>query len=133
MTLKELSEITKSGSDFHAFLNDRRNRRSIPYKFESCGYTPVRKGDPKKGHHLWRINGERQTIYAKATLPYAEQLRAATALVRKLEDDAVEKEPSLETELASAKERVESLEHRIEAAEKDKKAGKPNKKRKLVY
>ena len=133
VTLKQISEVTKKSGDFHEFINDRKNRRSIPYKFESCGYTPVRKGDPKKGQHLWVINGIRQAIYAKATLPYVEQLRAATALVKKLEDDAAEKEPPLTTQLAAAKETVESLEHRIKAAEKAKKAGKPNKNRKLVY
>jgi hypothetical protein len=50
--------------EFEAWLRDHKNRRVIPHRFESCGYTPVRNGAAKDG--MWKINSKRQTVYAKA-------------------------------------------------------------------
>jgi hypothetical protein len=64
--------------DFEAWWRDRKNRRAIPYRMEACGYTPVRNPDSKQG--LWRVNGVRQAIYTRASLPPAERLKAARKL-----------------------------------------------------
>jgi hypothetical protein len=68
-----------AGDDFGAWMRDRRNRRQIPYRFERCGYVPVRNEDASDG--LWVINHARQVIYVKASLSLREQLVAARRLV----------------------------------------------------
>lgn len=98
---------------------------------ETCGYVAVRKGDVKKGHDVWRINGERQVVYAKMTLPLTDQLTAASHLVNKLE--GAKNKVSLAERLAAAKELVETLEAEDRADKKAKKSGKVNKMRKLIY
>jgi hypothetical protein len=67
--------------DFGVWLSDRRNRRLIPHRFESCGYVPVRNGAAKDGQFV--VQGRRQRIYAKATMSAAERLRAARKLERR--------------------------------------------------
>ena len=64
--------------DFEEWLNDRRNRRVIPHRFEACDYGPVRNPDAKSG--LWVIGGRREVIYAAAELDRRDQLAAARGL-----------------------------------------------------
>jgi hypothetical protein len=64
--------------EFEVWLRDRKNRRVIPHRFESCDYTPVRNHDAKDG--LWKIAGARQVVYAKNSLPLAAQMKAARKL-----------------------------------------------------
>jgi hypothetical protein len=64
---------------FAYWLGDRRNRRSIPHRFEQCGFSPVRNDDAKDG--LWKINGARQVVYARSNLSVRDRLAAAN-LVR---------------------------------------------------
>jgi hypothetical protein len=61
------------------WLRDRKNRRSIPYHLENCGYTPVR-NDAAKSDGRWKINGKRQAVYGKNELSLATRLTAAKAL-----------------------------------------------------
>jgi len=70
---------------FLAWIIDRRNRRQIPYRFEQCGYVPVRNDAATSG--LWVINGTRQVIYAKASLPLRDQLKAARELIEAARDE----------------------------------------------
>ena len=74
-----LDQITKASSDLWQWLQDRRNRRAIAHRLEKAGYVSIRNGDARDG--LWKINGRRQVIYARAELSPAEQLAAAHALV----------------------------------------------------
>jgi hypothetical protein len=60
------------------WLDDRRNSRTIPHRLEECGYVRVHNRFSRQG--LWRVNGKRQAIYAKASLSAADRLRAAEAL-----------------------------------------------------
>ena len=78
-TLIELRNIT-SESSLAEWLDDRKNRRAVPYRLEKCGYLPVRNTTAKDG--LWVINGKRQVIYAKAALGLREQIRVAGQLNR---------------------------------------------------
>ena len=61
------------------WIQDRKNRRMIPHRMEGCGYVPVRNTGADDG--LWKINDKRQVVYAKASLPLREQLKAAADLV----------------------------------------------------
>lgn len=88
-----LAEVQgEATGDFCVWLKDRRNRRQLPYRFERCGYVPVRNDAAKDG--LWPITKvrkdddgpygvemvetARQVIYAKAELSIAERIRVAT-------------------------------------------------------
>ena len=68
----------KATGAFDDWIRDRRNRRQIPYRFERCGYVPVRNEGATDG--LWKINGARQAVYAKAALPLRDRLKVAEAL-----------------------------------------------------
>jgi Family of unknown function (DUF5906) len=69
-----------ANGEFEPWLRDRKNRRQLPYRFEQCGYVPVRNDAADDG--LWRINRKRQVIYAKATLLLRDRLIAAHKLVQ---------------------------------------------------
>lgn len=68
-------------SDFRAWLQDRRNRRQIPYRLEAAGYVPVRNNAAEDG--LWKIGSKRQTIYAHKLLSVREQIVAANDLCKR--------------------------------------------------
>jgi hypothetical protein len=70
----------KATGDFQNWIIDRRNRRQIPYRFEQCGYVPVRNDAAKDG--LWVINQKRQVVYAQASLTPRDRLAAAAKLTR---------------------------------------------------
>jgi hypothetical protein len=78
LTVKQLTE--KATGSFVDWLLERKNRRAFPYRFERCGYVSVRNPDAKDG--LWKLKGERQVIYAKASLTPAEAIEAGRKLVR---------------------------------------------------
>ena len=61
--------------DFYDWLCERKNRRAIPFRLERCGYKAV--ANPDREDHLWSIGGERQTVYAKASLSLRDQISAA--------------------------------------------------------
>jgi hypothetical protein len=80
LTLQAIISVNTDAS-LAEWLSDRRNRRQIPSRLEKCGYVPVR--NPADTHDgQWKIAGKRQTIYAKATLPLSDQLKAADRLAR---------------------------------------------------
>jgi hypothetical protein len=68
----------KKRHEFADWLRDRKNRRILPHRFEACGYVPIRNPDADDG--LWKITDRRQVIYSKASLSFAEQVRAARGL-----------------------------------------------------
>ena len=74
-----IADITaKASGAFFEWITDRRNRRAIPHRLESCGYVPVRNDAAKDG--LWKIKGVRQVIYVKAELSISDRLSAVGAL-----------------------------------------------------
>jgi hypothetical protein len=77
VTLIQVARNTKDPG-LADWLNDRKNRRAIPYRFEQVGYVAVRNDAASDG--LWKVNEKRQVIYAKALLSLADQLRAARKL-----------------------------------------------------
>jgi hypothetical protein len=70
----------KAAGAFFEWITDRKNRRVIPHRLESCGYVPVRNDAAKDG--LWKIKGVRQVIYVKAELSVSDRLRAAGDLTQ---------------------------------------------------
>ena len=64
-TIAEVMEATTSAT-FVEWLNDRKNRRTIPHRMEACGYTPFRNTGAKDG--FFKVNGRRQVVYALAEL-----------------------------------------------------------------
>jgi hypothetical protein len=74
-----LSRITSAATgEFHVWVTDRKNRRAIPHRLERCDYTPVRNDDARDG--LWKINGQRQVVYARNTLSIIDRIRVAREL-----------------------------------------------------
>jgi hypothetical protein len=77
-----LSEVANRAAELHPaftdWLRDRKNRRSIPHRFEDCGYVAV--SNPNDGEGRWKINGTRHTIYGEATLTVRDRLAAAFRL-----------------------------------------------------
>jgi hypothetical protein len=67
---------------FGEWIRDRKNRRAIPHRMETRGYVPLR--NPAAGDGLWKVSGRRQVIYAKSTMPLADQVRAAEALIESM-------------------------------------------------
>ena len=65
-------------SEFESWLQDRRNARQIPYRFEEVGYVAVR-NPADKSDGRWKIGNKRHMIYAQKTLSRREQLAAARA------------------------------------------------------
>jgi hypothetical protein len=65
-------------SEFGDWLKDRKNRRKIPHRMETCGYVVVPNPDAADG--VWKISGVRHIVYGRAALTPAARLRAARAL-----------------------------------------------------
>jgi hypothetical protein len=76
-TLSEI--ILTADHDLSEWLKERKNRRAIPHRLESCGYVPVRNDMADDG--LWKIGGKRQVIYASSGLAPHERVAAANRLV----------------------------------------------------
>jgi hypothetical protein len=78
VTLTDL--VDYAGTDFKAWLQDRKNRRQMPHRLETAGYVPVRNQNAADG--LWVLYEKRQVVYARKDLPLRDQLAAASALGR---------------------------------------------------
>ena len=77
MTLEMV--IDKVNPGFGEWLRDRKNRRAIPYRFEQCGYIPVRNDSAES--RLFVVDGKRQVIYAKINLSARDRFKAARELM----------------------------------------------------
>jgi hypothetical protein len=66
-----LNEIKLADLNLSEFLGDRKNSRQIPHRLEACGYVPLR--NPAAEDGLWKVEGRRQAIYAKANLTLQDQ------------------------------------------------------------
>jgi Family of unknown function (DUF5906) len=64
--------IARAQGGLFEWLADRKNRRAIPHRMESCGYLPIRNDAAKDGY--WKV-------YARSDLSVSDQLRAARSLV----------------------------------------------------
>lgn len=80
ITLDKLKAMATG--DFGMWIRDPKNRRSIPHRMEQCGYARVHKPGTDDG--LWKIQGKRQTVYARKELVLRDQLAAVNKLVGEL-------------------------------------------------
>lgn len=78
LTLEQIAR--RAAGDFPIWLRDRKNARRIPHRLEACGYVAVRNDAAKDG--LWKVDGRRQVIYAKAELPPRDRIAAADKLIQ---------------------------------------------------
>jgi hypothetical protein len=85
VTLLMIADHPRTDATFGQWLRDRKNRRTINYRFENCGYVAVRKEAAKDG--MWRLNERRQVIYAKAALSVRDRYLAAQQLTRERQPD----------------------------------------------
>ena len=83
VTLDDIIRV--AGGDFGEWLDERKNRRTILYRMEACGYVPVRKTGRKDGR--WKIASRRVTIYAKSSLTLQQRYAAAEKRVKKGEGE----------------------------------------------
>jgi hypothetical protein len=102
LTLGQLSEKANAESDlsdFAQWIDDRPNRKAIPHKLEQCGYVRTPNPDNKQG--IWTIKtcrlqlgkpvevvSQRQHVYAKASLSFADQVKAVRTMISLIESDA---------------------------------------------
>jgi len=78
LTLVQIA--SRAAGDFSEWLRDRKNARRTPHRLEACGYVAIRNDGAKDG--LWKVDGRRQVIYAKAELPNRDRITAAHNLTR---------------------------------------------------
>lgn len=82
VTLSHLQAVAAGfNSEFQGWLIDRRNRKQVGYRLHSLGYDPIR-NDADKHDGQWRVNGKRQTVYARKELSERDRLAAAFALCK---------------------------------------------------
>jgi hypothetical protein len=80
VTLSDVVDATNWIGSFAKWLEDRKNRRIIPHRFQSVGYVPVRNEARNTG--LWVVGGVRQVVYVKKSLSTKDQLKAVAELRR---------------------------------------------------
>ena len=80
LLLKEVQEKASEIGEYglHNWLKERKSRRIVPHRMESCGYARVRNPNPDDG--MWKIDGRRQVVYARRDLTQQERLTAASEL-----------------------------------------------------
>jgi hypothetical protein len=78
-------------NSFAAWLGDRKNRRLVPHRLETCAYAPERNPANKQG--LWTIKGARQVVYVRTDLS-ARDRAAAAKWVRDMDGDVAIDGPS---------------------------------------
>ena len=76
VTLNMLLAAATGG--FEEWLRERKNRRLVPHRLETCGYVPVRNDFANDG--LFKIRDRRQVVYARACLSAGDRLEAAREL-----------------------------------------------------
>lgn len=81
-----LDQVVEAAEGIHpgfaGWLCDRKNRRSIPHRFEECGYVVVTNANDSEGR--WKIADKRYTIYGQGDLTLNARLNAVTELIEEL-------------------------------------------------
>lgn len=79
-----MSRLTAAAKgELQEWFKEPRNRKAIPHKLETCGYSAVRNPDAKDGY--WRIAGRRQPIYGRKELSEREALAAVRLLTKEVD------------------------------------------------
>jgi len=77
VTIDQVASV--ASVDFKDWLQERRNRRQIPHRFDTAGYVPVRNDAAKDG--LFKIRGKRSVVYAKKDLSKRDRIEATNELI----------------------------------------------------
>ena len=77
----QIITTSKTGATME-WLHELRARRAIPHRMERCGYVAHYNPDVESG--LWKINGQRQVLYAREELSPDERQKAAEDHVLKM-------------------------------------------------
>jgi hypothetical protein len=93
-----MDAILQTGGDLYYWMKERKNRRAIPHRFESCGYVPVRNSSAESG--LWVIAGKRQVVYGRKDVAPAERLAAAEVLKAAEDSETAKHKRKFETGIA---------------------------------
>jgi hypothetical protein len=108
VTLTRVKEALPAGGDLYKWLSDPKNARTIPHRFESCGYVPVRNSSAESG--LWVIAGRRQVVYGRMDVVPDERLKAVGKFKEAEDLKAAELKKKFEAGIASHKnDRVRQL------------------------
>lgn len=75
VTLADVISAAASDVNFQSWLQDRRNARKIPHRFEDAGYVAVRNSNRKDGY--WVVDRKRQPMYAQKSMSIRDRLIAA--------------------------------------------------------
>jgi hypothetical protein len=79
LTLRDLETGAEHG--LRAWLEDRKNRRTISHRLESVGYVSVR-NDADKHDGQWKIGGRRQAVYGQKDLSMRDKIAAIQAIIK---------------------------------------------------
>jgi hypothetical protein len=71
---------TSAPNGLRDWLEDRKNRRTVPHRFEKCGYVPERNTSASDGYFV--VQGTRQTVYVQTELTPQARWDAAVRLSR---------------------------------------------------
>src|SRR5262249_20984847 len=93
---------------FYNWLSDRRNRRTIPHRFEQVGYIPHRNPYAKDG--LWVVGGVRCAIYVDKSLSQEKRHKAVDALVNPAEEEREKAEAAAKAAKAESEKRKAEVE-----------------------
>jgi len=70
--------MAAANGELAEWMSEPRNRRAIPHKLESCGYSLINNSGAKDGY--WRVGERRQPVYGRKELSERERLAAVRRL-----------------------------------------------------
>ena len=74
--------------ELHKWLDDRKNRRALPYKLERVGYGAVRNLEAEDG--LWLVGGKREAVYARSDIKENSERLSAVHGLQQAEQERVD-------------------------------------------
>jgi hypothetical protein len=74
--------------ELHKWLDDRKNRRALPYKLEKVGYGVVRNLEAEDG--LWLVGGKREAVYARSDIKENSERLSAVHGLQQAEQERVD-------------------------------------------
>lgn len=81
IALPILHDATARTPAFEIYQDLMSNRRQIPHRLNDCGYSQVR--NPSTTQGMWEWKSRKVAVYARKELSLSDQLKAASALVRR--------------------------------------------------
>ena len=73
--------LARATGEFHAWLTERKNARTIPHRLEDAGYVVVRNPDERRGR--WNITRSQRVVYGRSALSASERFAAVRRLAQR--------------------------------------------------